>query len=85
MSYGSRDRREFGADVATPGYSAVERSGVVAVATAAVLPVAAHRGLGAGQPPVLKKVATDALHRRGLSRHPHPDAGFEVGSADRCV
>jgi hypothetical protein len=38
---------------------------VVCVTTATVLPVAAHRGLGTGQPTVVEEVAADALHRRG--------------------
>ena len=59
------------------------RSGVVVpVATVAVLPVAAYRGLGAGQPSVLEEVAADALHRRGFAGHPHPGAGGEIRAAD---
>lgn len=57
---------------------AVGRSSVVGVATAAVLPIAADRGLGAGQPSILKEVAPDALHRRGFAGHPHSGARGEV-------
>ncbi len=64
-------------------YELVRRSSVVfGIGTAAVLPVAADRGVGAGQPPVDEEVAADALHRRGFARRPHPGAWGEVRAAD---
>ena len=60
----------------------MRRSRVVVGAAAAVLPVAAHRGLDTGQPVVLEEVATDALHRCGFASHPHADARVEVGALD---
>lgn len=67
------------ADVVRPRECALGGFGVVVgVATAAALPVAAHRGLGAGQSSVLEEVAADALHRRGFACHPHSGARGEV-------
>src|SRR5579859_2921652 len=60
------------------------RSGVVVGVTApAVLPVAADRGLGAGQPSFIEEVAADALHRGGLPGHPHACARGQLDAAHR--
>jgi len=51
---------------------------VVEVGTPAMVPVAAHRGMGAGQAPVRRDVAADALHRRSFTGRPDPRFRVEV-------
>ena len=55
----------------------------VRVAPPAVLPVAAHGGVGPGQASLLEEQPADALHGRRLAGHPRPRARGEVGGRVR--